>query len=214
MANVLMHYGIKGMKWGVRRYRNRDGTLTSAGKLRYSPNELSEGYISPASINNVFKTTRYAGKPVEYCTVKERLIIKQKKPLTRAQHYYRNQLNSNLPLTEQQAKSLGWHTVIANAHQFTKEDHKNLKLVSPNGKLEAVYKRGHLITNPLDMGSYNYVPSEISYAGHFTKDIMPWIKYGNAPDDPSTEFERLNSILGHYTKGAKRKGLSYMNNEV
>lgn len=33
--NELVHYGIKGMKWGVRRYRNKDGTLTPAGKKRY-----------------------------------------------------------------------------------------------------------------------------------------------------------------------------------
>lgn len=32
----LQHYGIKGMKWGVRHYQNKDGTLTSAGKKRYS----------------------------------------------------------------------------------------------------------------------------------------------------------------------------------
>lgn len=31
----LMHHGVKGQKWGVRRYQNRDGTLTSAGKKRY-----------------------------------------------------------------------------------------------------------------------------------------------------------------------------------
>jgi hypothetical protein len=28
----LQHYGVKGMKWGVRRYRNEDGTLTSDGR--------------------------------------------------------------------------------------------------------------------------------------------------------------------------------------
>lgn len=32
----LIHYGIKGMKWGVRRFQKKDGTLTSAGKKRYS----------------------------------------------------------------------------------------------------------------------------------------------------------------------------------
>lgn len=30
----LYHWGIKGMKWGVRRYQNEDGSLTAAGKKR------------------------------------------------------------------------------------------------------------------------------------------------------------------------------------
>lgn len=33
--NFLCHYGIKGMKWGIRRYQNPDGSLTTAGKERY-----------------------------------------------------------------------------------------------------------------------------------------------------------------------------------
>lgn len=33
--NELMHFGVKGMKWGVRRYQNKDGSLTNAGYKRY-----------------------------------------------------------------------------------------------------------------------------------------------------------------------------------
>ena len=31
----LMHYGVKGMKWGVRRYQNYDGSYTRKGLERY-----------------------------------------------------------------------------------------------------------------------------------------------------------------------------------
>lgn len=34
-SDELYHHGVKGQKWGVRRYQNEDGSLTPAGKVRY-----------------------------------------------------------------------------------------------------------------------------------------------------------------------------------
>lgn len=45
----LKHWGIKGMKWGVRRYQNKDGSLTPAGKKRYSDGSTSSSSTSKSS---------------------------------------------------------------------------------------------------------------------------------------------------------------------
>lgn len=41
-GSSLSHHGIRGQKWGVRRYQNEDGSLTSAGKKRYDVNNASD----------------------------------------------------------------------------------------------------------------------------------------------------------------------------
>lgn len=42
MEYELYHWGVKGMKWGVRRYQNKDGSLTAKGKKRYGLGDNGE----------------------------------------------------------------------------------------------------------------------------------------------------------------------------
>lgn len=45
----LYHYGIKGQKWGIRRFQNTDGTLTVKGRERYKDNRETHHRRDPNS---------------------------------------------------------------------------------------------------------------------------------------------------------------------
>ena len=53
-SDYLMHYGVKGMKWGVRRYQDKNGRLTAEGKEHYgkgsSASDTKEGIIIPVGL--------------------------------------------------------------------------------------------------------------------------------------------------------------------
>lgn len=67
--NYLCHYGIKGMKWGVRRYQNKDGSLTELGKKRYRKGTTGMSmYAGMALVGDERKITQDMFKEVRYGT--------------------------------------------------------------------------------------------------------------------------------------------------
>lgn len=61
--NELRHDGVKGMRWGVRRYQNKDGSLTELGKKRYARDAREKEYDKyDASTGRYYKTSKKNGR--------------------------------------------------------------------------------------------------------------------------------------------------------
>lgn len=74
--SVLEHHGILGMKWGVRRYQNKDGSLTPAGRKRYGDDGQPYKQALDQATKNVQSqftspNNHYNFKPVELMTDQE-----------------------------------------------------------------------------------------------------------------------------------------------
>lgn len=72
-TDELYHHGIKGMKWGVRRYQNPDGSLTDKGKKRY--------LNSDGTLNK--KGEKYYAKETERLKAERKTLRAQKSAATK-----------------------------------------------------------------------------------------------------------------------------------
>lgn len=73
-SNELYHHGIKGQKWGVRRFQNSDGSLTTAGKKRYLS---KDGELSRKGQKQLTEMAKEVGRSENYETraaAREKLV--------------------------------------------------------------------------------------------------------------------------------------------
>ena len=63
LPNELQHHGIKGQRWGIRRYQNEDGSLTEEGRERYG-SDLKETSYSKATDNDKIKKAVVVGASI------------------------------------------------------------------------------------------------------------------------------------------------------
>ena len=54
----LRHHGIKGQKWGVRRFQNADGSLTASGRKRYGTDDLKDTLDKVNKADSLIKTAK------------------------------------------------------------------------------------------------------------------------------------------------------------
>lgn len=64
--DYLAHHGIMGMKWGVRRYQNDDGSLTAEGRTRYGIDSAKGTETKKSRMNRSVAAARYEEKADKY----------------------------------------------------------------------------------------------------------------------------------------------------
>ena len=70
MEQTIKHHGIKGQRWGVRRFQNEDGSRTKAGESRY---RIKSG------VNSSDNTIKKKGSKLDEPTTRRKLISNAKK---------------------------------------------------------------------------------------------------------------------------------------
>lgn len=116
--SYLVHHGVKGQKWGVRRYQNSDGSLTPAGKKRYGFVGSTKAYIKrrQKNANDFYKKT---GDYVHDKT-RDQMTDKERKQFDEANADYKKaQKKAGVQYRKDLKKS------ISNA--FNPDNHRHLK---------------------------------------------------------------------------------------
>lgn len=206
----LYHHGIKGQEWGVRHgppYPLGADAHSSAEKRLKSSNagEL-ESWKKKGTRSNVHISKKArkisksddGGAQKSNKTTDDKIVEKMEKVKffpTKKQHFERNKYMpfNSLPQSPKEAYKSGWDDGVASAcHQFTSKSHSNKKFVSPDGKLEVIFDSdGKIVRDPADYGTYNFSSPNKNPLGHFSQDVIPWLVYGNAPDDSTNAAQRL-----------------------
>ena len=114
--NYLMHYGILGQKWGVRRFQNPDGSLTAKGKARQ---ERAEARAERKQIRSDARAEKKRQEAADRATAKRIYKEMENRTKNESKELYRVYKHSNFSTGE--AKRVSNNAAIANTRQYVQQ---------------------------------------------------------------------------------------------
>lgn len=172
MNNNLQHHGIKGQKWGVRRFQKKGGGLTPAGKQRYSGDERRAQMKKIAKRKDIRESDR---KTAEYASKKlpGRVALAVRGAVIRG---VLSDIVKNGSVSSETAKSIAKAATMNFAEQ-------ELRAMSVSAK----YDKDGKGNNSKGIMSREDVAS---YAFHMTKVASPYLAKGMATKYSKVKAER------------------------
>lgn len=207
----LYHWGIKGQKWGVRRYQNKDGTLTPAGQKRYNKEmaklkaEESKLKAEQKVLNNKKKTQA----KIDKLESKKSELEAQKKALKEEQKALKSgkkndKAEKEKPVVDTEAQREALKQKVL-ATRSAEEIYKNAHLFDDN-ELKAAYNRLNLEGDVKKL-----IPKEVSKGEQIADKLSKTGKTVNSLyETGTTAWNSFASLYNAFSEKGKTNPLPYI----
>ncbi len=129
----IYHHGIKGQKWGIRRYQNPDGSLTPDGKKRYSKEFYKELKSNKNDAEKIAEITRKR--------IGERISQEQLNKLETSEKKFNSNTLRDYRFDPEFDKIVG-NVIYQTKRKITSDDYKRIKAQYLNENKKKFYKSG------------------------------------------------------------------------